>query len=594
MSADHWIAACLVPLAVWILLSGIDDVFLDLVFAWHWLRGRWSAPARFRWPTEAELSGDSQKRIAIFVPLWREHEVIAQMLEHNIAAIRYGPYDFFVGAYPNDPDTVAAIEEVCARRPNVHLALAQHNGPTSKADCLNAVYQHMLQYERAHGTRFDVVVTHDAEDLIHPESLRLINYFAADHDMVQVPVLALRTPWHELTHGLYCDDFAEFQSKDIPVRQMLGGFLPSNGVGTGFTRNVLEKLAGAHSNRIFEPGCLTEDYENGYRIHALGCAQIFLPIHRLPGGPVATREFFPRHFRAALRQRTRWTVGIALQSWERHGWRAPARQLYWFWRDRKGLIGNLVSPLANLLFLYGLLICLPPLRKAWPGVDQVPAMAWIWYCNLALALVHLCIRIWCVCRIYGWGFALGTPVRAVWGNCLNCLATVLAIRNYFQAKLHSRPLVWLKTDHVYPAARELPRLRRLGEILVHSGRLSSADLQLALVCQPKGVRFGEFLLRSGRVSEPQLYEALSTQQGLPLGVPACHLAPAVTRSLPARVAREWKVLPFRVAGGRLHVAGPELPTQEQARALRKFCSLKIRHHLVTPSEFEQLAEQYLA
>ena len=56
--------------------------------------------------------------------------------------------------------------------------------------------------------------------------------------MVQVPVLALRTPWHELTHGLYCDDFAEFQSKDIPVRQMLGGFLPSNGVGTGFTSTL--------------------------------------------------------------------------------------------------------------------------------------------------------------------------------------------------------------------------------------------------------------------------------------------------------------------------------------------------------------------
>ena len=42
---------------------------------------------------------------------------------------------------------------------------------------------------------------------------------------------------------LYCDEFAEFQTKDITVRQMWGGFLPGNGVGTAFSRAVLEKLA---------------------------------------------------------------------------------------------------------------------------------------------------------------------------------------------------------------------------------------------------------------------------------------------------------------------------------------------------------------
>ena len=26
------------------------------------------------------------------------------------------------------------------------------------------------------------------------------------------------------------------------------------------------------------------------------------------------------------------------------------RSVYWFWRDRKGLVGNLLSPFANLIF----------------------------------------------------------------------------------------------------------------------------------------------------------------------------------------------------------------------------------------------------
>ena len=46
----------------------------------------------------------------------------------------------------------------------------------------------------------------------------------------------------------------------------MGGFIPSNGVGAGYSRRALEMLAAAHSNRIFEPGCLTEDYENGFRV----------------------------------------------------------------------------------------------------------------------------------------------------------------------------------------------------------------------------------------------------------------------------------------------------------------------------------------
>ena len=92
----------------------------------------------------------------------------------------------------------------------------------------------MQDYERRHGMRFRVLVTHDVEDVLHPESLLLINWFSRRHAMVQILVLPLPTPAREWTHGLYCDEFAEYQTKDIPVRQRLGGFLPANGVGTRF------------------------------------------------------------------------------------------------------------------------------------------------------------------------------------------------------------------------------------------------------------------------------------------------------------------------------------------------------------------------
>ena len=42
---------------------------------------------------------------------------------------------------------------------------------------------------------------------------------------------------------------------------------------------------------------------------------------------VATREFFPRTAASAIRQRSRWILGIGLQCWERNGWRSEERRV---------------------------------------------------------------------------------------------------------------------------------------------------------------------------------------------------------------------------------------------------------------------------
>ena len=328
------------------MVSGLDDLFITLV-------GFATCRLRFAWPSATSLRRAGERPIAVFVPLWHEHAVIGRMLEHNLKAIKYRNYHFFVGVYPNDAPTIRAVTQQARRHPRIHVATCPHDGPTSKGDCLNWIYQRMKDHEARHNMRFRIVMMHDAEDLIHPDSLRLVNWFSRRYAMVQVPVLPLATGVGEFTHGLYCDEFAEYQQKDIPVRQTLGGFLPSNGVGTGFDRAALERVAATRCGRPFDPSCLTEDYETGYLLHSMGYSQVFVPVRAVQGGPVATREYFPRRFRAAISQRTRWVTGIALQSWERHGWNAPWPQLYWFWRDRKGLIGNLLTPVANLFFLYG-------------------------------------------------------------------------------------------------------------------------------------------------------------------------------------------------------------------------------------------------
>jgi adsorption protein B len=441
------VAACLVPVAVWILISGLDDLFITLV-------GFATCRVRFPWPSAAALKRAEERPIAIFVPLWHEHGVIGRMLRHNLAAIRYGNYRVFAGVYPNDIPTVRAVEHEASLDRRIHIAVCPHDGPTSKGDCLNWIYQRMREYEMLHGMRFQTVVMHDAEDLIDPESLRLINWFSREYAMVQVPVLPLGTRLREWTHGLYCDEFAEYQRKDIPVRQQLGGFLPSNGVGTGFACEALERLAVERGGRPFDPACLTEDYETGFLLHALGYRQVFLPVRIRESAPMATREFFPRRARAAISQRTRWVTGIALQSWERHGWRAPLPQLYWFWRDRKGVLGNLLTPAANALFLYGsssYMFCCAT-GRVWHLGSQIP----LWLADscgftFAIAILQAAVRIRSAGLIYGWRFAAGVPVRMMWGNLVNFAATAMALWEFGSARSRGTGLEWRKTEHIYPA-----------------------------------------------------------------------------------------------------------------------------------------------
>ena len=197
-------------------------------------------------------------------------------------------------------------------------------------------------------------------------------------------------------------------------------------MGTGYRRDALERLARAASNRLFEPEALTEDYENGLRLFRLGCSQAFVPLLRVQRTSdfVATREFFPHTWSAALRQRTRWVMGIALQGWQRNGWWGKPGEVYWLWRDRKGLIANPLSLLANVVFVYGLATAM------WMRVTPA-RIALRWRRSPCFAdFAHRRCGWRASARIYGLLFALGVPVRAVYANALNSAATVQAVARY--------------------------------------------------------------------------------------------------------------------------------------------------------------------
>ncbi len=516
------------------------------------------------------------------------------MVRHNLAAICYRNYDFFLGVYPNDEATVRVARQLAGDFANVHVAECPHPGPTSKADCLNWAFREMQYVEEERGTAFDTVVLHDAEDLIHPQALPLINRERARYDMVQVPVLPLPTGFSDVTHGVYIDEFSEFQTVDMRARQASGSFVPSNGVGTGFSRTMLARLARETNEQVFTPGSLTEDYEIGVRIHALGYRQCFAPLAKQDGEFVATREYFPRTMKAAIRQRTRWVTGIALQCWERQGWRGSWRTRYWFWRDRKGLLTNPLSVAANVLFIAGMFDWILSQLLHWPWLFAIAnsGVARLCAATMLLQAARVGLRMLCVARIFGMNTAMAVPLRAFHANLMNCGAAMRAVREYAGARREKRVLAWQKTDHAYPGREALHGHRRkLADVLVSCGYISEEALRTAQAEAADEATLDLLLLANGLISEHDLCRAISLQSGLATaGVDPKAIDARALRTLPAHLEKRHRVVPIGVASGRLLVASAGAPSEEAYDEITKLSELPVDFQLVTRSNYANLRE----
>lgn len=178
-----------IVVAIAMLVSGIDDLFIDIVY---WLRNAWRRLTVYRQHDRLNyqaLYEREEQPLAIMVPAWHETGVIGQMAELAATRFDYENYQIFVGTYPNDPDTQKDVDEVCVRFPNVHKVVCARPGPTSKADCLNNVLDAIFQFERKANLSFAGFILHDAEDVISDMELRLFNYLVGRKDLIQIPFI---------------------------------------------------------------------------------------------------------------------------------------------------------------------------------------------------------------------------------------------------------------------------------------------------------------------------------------------------------------------------------------------------------------------
>ena len=433
-------------------LSSLDGLIVDAAF---FARLGWRRLTIYRRHPRAQadqLSGD-RAPMAIIVPAWDEAAVIGAMLTALVASLNYPDYRVFVGVYPNDPATAAAVAAVGDLR--IVMVTCTRPGPTTKADCLNHLWRAVLAEETRRGQRFKALILHDAEDVVDPLELRVFDHLVPRLAMVQLPVIPLVDPASRWVSGHYLDEFAENHLKDVVIREGLGAAVPSAGVACAIERGMLGRIADAAGGLPFDAACLTEDYELGLRIKRLGGRTALVRVARADGGVVATREHFPASFDGAVRQKTRWLLGIAFGGWDRLGWRGGLADRLMLLRDRKAIVAALLGVAG---YAVGLLVVAdltlmehhPTMASFAPLVQAGGWLDWMLRFTTGVLLWRLAVRAACTTRVHGWREGLRSLPRVIVSNTVNAVAAWRATRRYIALRSGRETLTWDKTAHRYP------------------------------------------------------------------------------------------------------------------------------------------------
>ena len=434
--------------AVGIALLGTEDVAFDLLWL---MRRRPPAP-----PAPMPIVGP----IAVFVPAWRESAVLAGTIAAMLDAWQDEDVRIYVGCYPNDAATLFAISPAVAAHPRLRLVIGERAGPTSKADNLNSIWRAMGADERAERAEFAAVVLHDAEDHVHGEEIALFRRTLPGRAMVQIPVEPIIEDGLIAAH--YADEFAEAHGKELPLRAALRAGLPAAGTGCAFSRRALVLLALERAEGPFQADSLTEDYEVGIMLGAAGAWCHFVEARGLDGRRIAVRSAFPETLEACVRQKSRWVAGIAFAGWDRLSWSglAPTQNgtavprsligaalLRWMlWRDRRAPLAACVILAAYLAMVLTGIDAAGALVGWWQAMPVEGALAVVLMVNAMVMAWRLGMRMVFSASVYGWRQGLLAVPRAFVGNVIHILAARRAFAIYMR-QLHTRELVWDKTDH---------------------------------------------------------------------------------------------------------------------------------------------------
>ncbi len=221
------------------------------------------------------------------------------------------------------------------------------------------------------------------------------------------------------------------------------------------SQRLITHMKSIQNNQLLNENSLTEDYQLGLTSHFEGFRTLFVCLFEKKSDGqidwIATREYFPSQIYASIRQKTRWTLGIAFQGTVFLGWTGSLMNKYFLFRDRKGPINSfllLLSTIYLLVFLFNQMM----------GLAETPAFLknQMIQTLVGLNFAHMIWRIFQrsrhVIRVYSFHEGLLAILRWPLGNVINFSAGAYALQKHLHSlRTNTRPQ-WDKTTHQIPTS----------------------------------------------------------------------------------------------------------------------------------------------
>ncbi len=539
-------------LVICYLLMGIDDFIWDIITISKRICSK-NVMLKIH-----ELDNIPPKLLAVAIAAWREDNVLGDVIDNFVSSTHYpkAMYHIFIGVYPNDEATIQVARNLEMKYSNVHAIINSMPGPTSKAQNINYVIQQIKQFEIERKWQFASLTIHDSEDVVHPYELKVTNYLIDTYEALQFPVFPLiQMPkfsnfLRTITAGTYADEFAENHFSTMVNRREVGAFLPSAGTGFALSRKTIDSFG---DGDILPSDSLTEDYrlsltlfERGIPMHyVLEKVPRITKENKVKWDFISTRSMFPATFKMAVKQKTRWILGITMQSFKFRdifqikGLRFAGR--YSLYKDLKAKVGNLLAFVGYPVLVYyfcSFFIQLDPIY---------PVYSLSWYLGIFVTVMMLERQIFrgvAIYHVYGFRsmffaclFPPILPLRLVWGNIINMVATIKAYKQHWFGNQNKKKIAvksdqrrketlntvkvkalnWAKTDHSFLPHEILRRYHRmLGDVLLEKGFIDTDQLQYALrTIARRNQSIGSYLKDKDLITEEELLIALSGIKQIP-------------------------------------------------------------------------------